>query len=375
LVIQDAEKQEESTTLEDQRPHNYQYVPKSVVGLDIQVRAIKKKLVNVRTLGLVGMGGLGKSTLAKKVFNRLGSDFKYTCFIPDTKLINGSAAALKGEIQNNMYFNGKKVENDEAWRRKPLLLVLDDTNGERDEKVLAEMNETLDSQSRIIFTSRNQCSLDGHHVYNVCFLDSESAKQLFHDYAFRDHIGAATEFRILANDIVRKCDGLPLALEITGKFLGTSKNLEVWEQTLHALNTAEDHPDLNERLWAKLRASFDGLDKTLQQMLLDVATSDHFGCACKSGTKLTLSDAKAAWRAAYNCQASVLWKKLVDLSLVYETREKIRTHEQLRSVGKKIASEPKYGRRVRFEAPSLRPDFKELQEKVLDKRTEEEGRP
>ena len=94
---------------------------------------------------------MGKTTLAKEVFNRLGPSFEYTCFIPDAKLIHGDGTALKGEILNNMYFHGKKVNSDKAWRKKPLLLVLDDTSGERDEKVLSEMNETLAQESRIIF--------------------------------------------------------------------------------------------------------------------------------------------------------------------------------------------------------------------------------
>ena len=66
---------------------------------------------------------------------------------------------------------------------------------------------------------------------------------------------------------------------------------------------------------------------------------------------------KVAWRAAYNCQSSVLWKKLVDLSLVYEIgeEERFRMHEQLLSLGEKIASEPKYGRRITCEGPSLLP--------------------
>ena len=54
----------------------------------------------------------------------------------------------------------------------------------------------------------------------------------------------------------------------------------------------------------------------------------------------------------------------MDLSLLYEVGEHFRMHEQLLSLGEKIALEPKYGRRITCAAPSLLPDAKELQEKV-----------
>jgi hypothetical protein len=236
------------------------------------------------------------------------------------------------------------------------------------------MDETLASESRIIFTSRNQCY--SHLLYNVSVLDIESAKQLFLGYAFRDHTDSAKDFQRLTNAIVEKCDGLPLALEVTGKFLGTSKNHKVWEQTLHAMDTAKDHPDIDERLYGKLRASFDGLDETLQQMFLDAATwFDHSNLDNLRSASyffryewhtFTLGEAKVAWRAAYDCEETVFWKKLVDLSLVYETgeRERIRMHEQLRSLGKKIASEPKYGRWITRTRSKLLQVLKDSHEKV-----------
>jgi hypothetical protein len=240
-----------------------------------------------------------------------------------------------------MHHDGKKVKDDERWRTKRLLLVLDDTDGERDERVLLEMDETLDAESHIIFTSRIQCSFESHNVYKVGFLNDESAKQLFYGYAFRrDLTGSAGKFTSLADAIIKRCEGLPLALEDIGKFLGTTKDLKIWKQTIEAMDTAKDHPDLDERLWGKLRASYDGLDETLQQMFLDAATYFYYNGS--------LGEAKVAWRAAYNCEESIYWKKLVDLSLVYDgiDNDYIHMHEQLLSLGRKLASEPRYGRRI-----------------------------
>ena len=97
-------------------------------------------------------------------------------------------------------------------------------------------------------------------------------------------------------------------MRLQGKFLGTSKNLDVWKQTLRALNTAEGHPDMNERLWAKLRASFDGLEDTLQQMFLDAATFIHSGAYYPQRTRRTLGDMKVAWQAAYTVSQACFGK-------------------------------------------------------------------
>ena len=126
------------------------------------------------------------------------------------------------------------------------------------------------------------------------------------------------------------------------------------------METATDYPDINERLWGKLRASFDGLDETLQQMFLDSSRFFQYSTDVSSSVLLinpawTLGSAKIAWRAAYDCQESVLWKKLVDLSLVYDGKDNgyIRMHEQLLSLGRKMASEPRYSRRITTAGPRL----------------------
>jgi hypothetical protein len=56
---------------------------------------------------------------------------------------------------------------------------------------------------------------------------------------------------------------------------------------------------------------------------------------------LTLRQAQAAWREAYGGQERLLWQTLVDRSLVYAVEEDalIKVHEQLRSLGRKMANE------------------------------------
>jgi hypothetical protein len=140
----------------------------------------------------------------------------------------------------------------------------------------------------------------------------------------------------LTTDIVKKSEGLPLTLEVLGQYLKKKRNAEDWKQTLAALHEADHVEDFNERLWMKLRPSVENLEENAKQMFLDATTFFY-------GSGWTLKKALAAWRAAYGVKERLLWQTLVDRVLVYvvEDDEPIKVHEQLRSLGRKMAKETK----------------------------------
>ncbi|CAM6129928.1 unnamed protein product [Calypogeia fissa] len=192
------------------------------------------------------MGGLGKTTLAKAVFNELASKFEYTCFVPDAKLSGGSEKALKEEVWNCMYYNGEKVGGDSDWSRlcgKQLLLVLDDVE-QREIKVLLEIASGPSAESRFIATSRMQRLLP--NTYPVPLLDEEYSYQLFISRAFPNQATPPANLASLTVEIVKKCEKLPLTLEVVGQWLKNTQTEEDWKQALSALVDAEAFTDFNE---------------------------------------------------------------------------------------------------------------------------------
>ncbi|CAM6087027.1 unnamed protein product [Calypogeia fissa] len=191
-------------------------------------------------------------------------------------------------------------------------------------------------QSRFIVTSRDWVLLRGlDGIYEVPLLDKKHSQELFRLHAFPKQaiVPAKLEHDMVV--IVEKCDGLPLTLEVIGNYLKTKRDDKFWKQTLQALEKAEAIQDLDKRLWAKLRLSYDRLDETEKHMFLNATTFFSMGY-------LTLREAKAAWRKAYEKDCEDLrWHSLVDRSLVYDVEEdkRIKVHEQLRSLGQKIAVE------------------------------------
>lgn len=130
-----------------------------------------------------------------------------------------------------------------------------------------------------------------------------------------------------------------------GTYLKTKDKESIWIQCFQALDEAENVVSLDEKLWAKLRVSYDRLGSQEKNMFLDAAS--FF-----SNSTWNLREAKACWRVLYG-KEDLRWQTLVDLSLVYNVTEEksIQMHEQLRSLGIRLASGWGTGGRCRTWTP------------------------
>jgi hypothetical protein len=148
--------------------------------------------------------------------------------------------------------------------------------------------------------------------------------------------------------IVTGCNGLPLSLEVIGSYLGVEKEVELqfWKEAKEKFEQAESFTggSDNDRLWSRLKPSYDVLGEKERKMFLDIA---NFHCGFEvSGP----SDQMSAFLtcAMYRDGESTL-KNLVDRCLVrydslttidYQTSylydHTFDMHDQLRDLGRKI---------------------------------------
>ncbi|KAL3746810.1 hypothetical protein ACJRO7_015709 [Eucalyptus globulus] len=262
-------------------------VTEHLVGLDDRVKHLIELLdVNhrdVRLIGIYGMGGIGKTTIAKVIFNKLSSLFGKCCsFLEDVResmLTKDGILQLQKKLLSDIvdyeYAEGVK-DGEEGMRRigetlstKKVLVVLDDVDNKDHIKKLIG-NKSLHSGSRIIITTRNITILqvqgfkDNIIPYEMLKMDDALALQLFCQHAFGKDF-PLDDYLGLSNEIVSITGGLPLAIEVIGSLLNW-KNKAFWKETLVKLRNVPE-----EEILKKLQISYDDLDEYQQQIFLDIA--------------------------------------------------------------------------------------------------------
>ncbi|XP_028754868.1 TMV resistance protein N-like [Neltuma alba] len=249
-----------------------------LVGIDHQIQEVEELLSEARIVGIWGMGGIGKTTLASAVFERLRAEFEASCFVEDVRKLlekNGGLNALQEkclkELLKDEEINTYNLRSDFVRRRlhrKKILLVLDDVDNFMAAENLIKACGWFGEGSRIIITSRDMQVLKNTSAfltYRVPTMYHHDALHLFSLKAFKQN-QPFKNYLELSKRAVYYCHGNPLALKVLGCFLH-GRGKEVWDSALTKLNHT-----LHKDIFKVLKLSFDGLDDDMQKnVFLDLA--------------------------------------------------------------------------------------------------------
>jgi hypothetical protein len=223
-------------------------------------------------IGIWGVGGGGKTTLASSVYREISSKFNGCCFIKNIREESSryGLEKLQKKILSEMKVSkvgGGRSLIDNRLRRRKVLIVLDDVDHLDQLKALAGSHDWFGEGSRIIITTRDVHLLNAHRVdvmHNISLLNNDEAMKLFCKLSPQGN-RPKEDYERLSKEVVSYVGGLPLALSVLGPFL-CDKDIDEWKSALARL---KDIP--NDDIVGKLKLSFDGLTKVEKELFLDIA--------------------------------------------------------------------------------------------------------
>lgn len=305
-----------------------------LVGIDEPIENIISLLCidskeEVRIIGIWGMGGIGKTTLATLVFNRLASKFQGCCFLNDVR--ENSKNHGVNYLREKLFSRLLKEENpnfaERRLQRRRVLIVLDDVNSPSQLEVLGGKGSRFGAGSRIIVTTRAMQilrNIGAHGTHEVKNLKYSQALDLFHRIAFNENC-LAEGYNELLDRAVQYTKGIPIAIKFLSMNL-QSKSKEEWESALNELKRVPNMETYN-----ALRISYDGLNRAMRDNFLDIA------CFLKGKYE---DDVKSILDASLSA--------LIDKSLVSIMNGKVWMHDLLQEMGWEVVLEQSLEKRTRL---------------------------
>ncbi|KAJ0974381.1 hypothetical protein J5N97_016346 [Dioscorea zingiberensis] len=266
--------------------HHTSLVESDVVGFEIRdaTRRLVESLISDEeqkclVFSIVGMGGIGKSTLAWSILNDL--KIKNNFLLRSWSCVSKSSEPelLKEIIRNCGGHYGEAITITELQKilrdiiyRKHLFLVLDDVcDSNKWVDLLRNPVESGATKVRVLVTTRDENvarELGSVHIHNVDKLSLDSCWELLCKQVFAGrNLEDKQSLRDIGMQIVEKCDGLPLAIKtIAGVLIKKDPSRKEWKRVLE--NSAWNTSGLPEKLHKALYISYEALSSPLRRCFL-----------------------------------------------------------------------------------------------------------
>ncbi|KAK2993665.1 hypothetical protein RJ640_009480 [Escallonia rubra] len=310
------------------------------VGIRSRAKAINLWLqdasMDVSAYAIWGMGGLGKTTIAKYVYNLNFHIFEGSSFLANIREVSKQPRGLI-QLQSQLLSDILKRKKDsitsvdegivkikDAICAKRVLLVLDDVDDVEQLNAILGMRDWFYPGSKIIITTRHEWLLKPHAVYKIHEikkLEDEDSIKLFSWHAFgQEH--PTEQYMEHSKRVVHHCGGLPLALQVLASFL-SRKTLDIWDSALAKLQAIP-----NSQIIEKLKISYDSLEDDHDKNLFL-----HIACFfCGEDKYFVVKVLDACGFYSY-----IGIQNLVDRCLVtINVKDKIMMHQLIQDMGREI---------------------------------------
>ncbi|KAL5555560.1 hypothetical protein UlMin_037796 [Ulmus minor] len=263
--------------------------PSVTIGLDDDLMKIKGWIFNanevVEYIAIVGMGGLGKTTIAQKLFhdNEVLGRFDKMIWVCVSRAFSEeqvlrSMLQRLGKDVNGVDGSQLLSEIQQVLADKTCLIVMDDVwqiNVEWWTNLCSVLPNREGKKSCIVITTRNEgvasdMGVESSRTHKPNTLNDHDSWCLFSKFAFSSSKGVCSDNEVekLSKEIAKKCGGLPLAIKTIGALLapriGFRSECRQILETFHELTTE----GRNSSVMASLQLSYDDLPPHLKQCLI-----------------------------------------------------------------------------------------------------------
>lgn len=258
------------------------------IGMESKLDEVWSSLADetslVRILGLYGMGGVGKTTLLKKLNNEfLKRNHQFDTVIwalvsKDLDIKNvqkqiGKSLGLAWE--NDTSIDDRAKDITQVLKNKNFVLLLDDIWERVDLATIGipNLRNEIINISRVVFTTRSErvCGfMQADEIIKVDCLDWDDSWRLFQQNVGPRALSCHPSVPELAKEVAEECLGLPLALITIGRAMASKTTLQEWQHALTVLKKfASEFSDVADEVLAILKFSYDNLqNKKLKSCFL-----------------------------------------------------------------------------------------------------------
>eukprot|EP00261_Vitis_vinifera_P036364 XP_019077607.1 PREDICTED: probable disease resistance protein At1g61300 [Vitis vinifera] len=229
----------------------------------------------VGIMGLYGMGGVGKTTLLKKINNEFlttSNDFEVVIWAvvsksPDIEkiqqLIWNKLEIPRDKWETRSSREEKAAEILRVLKRKRFILLLDDIWEGLDLLEMGVLRPDTENKSKIVLTTRSQdvChKMKAQKSIEVECLELEDAWTLFRKEVGEEILNSHPDIPMLAKVVAEECRGLPLALVTLGRAMAAEKDPSNWDKVIQDLRKSPaEITGMEDKLFHRLKLSYDRL--------------------------------------------------------------------------------------------------------------------
>lgn len=227
-----------------------------------------------RVVGIVGMAGIGKTYLAKKLYDKLTAKIRHHVFIDvveekskEQELYWLQKRVAKGLLEQDINCgNGSPLQ---VWKNrlleKKVVVVLDGVSDKKQIDEVLRNRDWIKKGSRIVITSRDKSVLKelACDIYEVPGLNYREGLELFGAQICSTH-HLEGNFTEMSRKFLDYAEGNPLALEKYGEEL-KGKEEDHWKERLGTLTQT-----LNPKMRKALKISYNELNEQQKHAFLEI---------------------------------------------------------------------------------------------------------